>query len=282
MIVIKSSNDYPWPWSNLGTEAEEGFRRVYPSLHTHLRQFANGLIRRADKGRYWWELRSCAYWDEFDREKIIYQDITWRAKYFLDTLRSLTNNTVYFMGRWDYWSLAVLNSPVSWWYSWRKTQHAKDDAIRLFTAFLETFPIPRPTNDQIFESEKLVRSLISEAREQHSTNAKVNDWLRVQHGIEEPNAKLRASVSLDSDSFVSEVQKSKGIRSRLTAATLRSLRDEYTRTIEPARSLQAEALHLEHRLHDLVNEAYGLTPDEVRLMWDTAPPRMPITRPEHL
>ena len=36
---------------------------------------------------------------------------------------------------------------------------------------------------------------------------------------------------------------------------------------------------LERRLHDLVNEAYGLTPDEVRLMWDTAPPRMPIARP---
>jgi hypothetical protein len=29
---------------------------------------------------------------------------------------------------------------------------------------------------------------------------------------------------------------------------------------------------LEHRLSDLVNAAYGLTPEEVRLMWDTAPP----------
>ena len=29
-------------------------------------------------------------------------------------------------------------------------------------------------------------------------------------------------------------------------------------------------------LSDLVNEAYGLTPDEVRLMWATAPPRMPL------
>ena len=36
-------------------------------------------------------------------------------------------------------------------------------------------------------------------------------------------------------------------------------------------------LTLERRLSDLVNEAYGLTPDEVDLMWKTAPPRMPIT-----
>ena len=33
---------------------------------------------------------------------------------------------------------------------------------------------------------------------------------------------------------------------------------------------------LERQLSDLVNEAYGLTPDEVNLLWDTAAPRMPI------
>ena len=34
---------------------------------------------------------------------------------------------------------------------------------------------------------------------------------------------------------------------------------------------------INRRLSDLVNEAYGLTPDDVRLMWATAPPRMPLT-----
>ena len=89
-------------------------------------------------------------------------------------------------------------------------------------------------------------------------------------------------ISLDSDTLVTEVQKARRKRNPLTAAGLRSLREEYTRTIEPARLLAAEALQLEYRLHDLVNEAYGLTTEEVRLMWDTAPPRMPITRPQHL
>jgi len=34
---------------------------------------------------------------------------------------------------------------------------------------------------------------------------------------------------------------------------------------------------LKHRASDLVNQAYGLTPDEVALMWQIAPPRMPFT-----
>jgi hypothetical protein len=41
--------------------------------------------------------------------------------------------------------------------------------------------------------------------------------------------------------------------------------------------MRSEVLASERRLSDLVNEAYGLTTDEVELMWQTAPPRMPFT-----
>jgi hypothetical protein len=37
--------------------------------------------------------------------------------------------------------------------------------------------------------------------------------------------------------------------------------------------------HPEATLSDLVNQAYGLTPAEIELMWKTAPPRMPIPPP---
>ena len=65
----------------------------------------------------------------------------------------------------------------------------------------------------------------------------------------------------------------------LTAAGLQALRGECARSIEPARVRAAEALKLECELSDLVNQAYGLTPGEIALMWKTAPPRMPIPMP---
>jgi aryl-alcohol dehydrogenase-like predicted oxidoreductase len=61
--------------------------------------------------------------------------------------------------------------------------------------------------------------------------------------------------------------------------TPHALRDEYTRTIAPARALAAEALALERTLSELANQAYGLTPAEIALMWKTAPPRMTIPAP---
>ena len=45
------------------------------------------------------------------------------------------------------------------------------------------------------------------------------------------------------------------------------------------RTAAAESLRLETELSDLVNQSYGLTPDEIALMWRTAPPRMPIPPP---
>ena len=47
----------------------------------------------------------------------------------------------------------------------------------------------------------------------------------------------------------------------------------------PARARAAETLKLERTLSDLVNQAYALTPAEIALMWQTAPPRMPIPLP---
>ena len=112
--------------------------------------------------------------------------------------------------------------------------------------------------------------------QQQTVSRDIVDWLRVEHNLDKPGKKLESPLNLDSDSFVAEVKKRRGRKNPLTAAALRSLHDEYTRTIEPARALAPEAQRLEHEISDLVNQAYDLTPDEVDLMWKTAPPRMPI------
>jgi len=105
------------------------------------------------------------------------------------------------------------------------------------------------------------------------------DILNKEHAIEKPTNKLQNLTALDSDSFIAEVKHIRGKKHPLTAAGLQALREEYARTIAPARTRAAEALKLERDLSDLVNQAYGLTTEEIALMWATAPPRMPIPKP---
>jgi hypothetical protein len=121
-----------------------------------------------------------------------------------------------------------------------------------------------------------VTRLAEIANLQFGTQKTVLDWLRVEYAIEKPSNKLLAVTDLDSDTWVGEVKRIRGKKQPLTVAGVHALRDEYSRTIEPARALTAETLTLERTLSDLVNLAYALTPAEIALMWQTAPPRMPI------
>jgi len=278
MLALKSSGDFTWPWSDGEERAESLFQATYPSIHKHLKSFEAALRKRQDKGRFWWELRSCAYWDRFEAGKIMYQDIAWRPQFCLDTAGRLSNNTIYFLPTSDLWTIAVLNSPVSWWYAWRAAVHGKDEALRLFTWFLEEFPVAQPHPPQQDEAPSLVRRLVEISQQQQETRRTILDWLRVEYEIAKPSLKLQAPVDLDGDALIAEVKKIRGKKKPLSAAALKALRDEHAHSIEPARRLAREAQALEAQLSDLVNAAYGLTPEEVALLWQTAPPRMPIVR----
>ena len=118
------------------------FRKSYPAIYQHLLPFKEDLIRRQDQGRFYWELRSCDYMDKFDRPKIAYQDLAWLSEFAREDSGSIANNTVYFIPADDPAFLAVLNSPLLWWYMWRTAQHGKDEVLRLFTDFVVTLPIP--------------------------------------------------------------------------------------------------------------------------------------------
>jgi hypothetical protein len=113
---------------------------------------------------------------------------------------------------------------------------------------------------------------------QHETARTLLDWLTVEHAIEKPTQRLQGFVDLDSDGFLAEVKKIRGRKNPLSAAAVKSLRDEFAGTVEPAQALAREATDREHAVSDLVNAAYGLTPTDIDLLWATAPPRMPITR----
>jgi hypothetical protein len=280
MIVLKSSADESWPWSEAGENAEQLFATEYPAIHAHMSLFSSALKKRQDQGRHWWELRPCAYYAEFDQPKIFFQLIQFHPSYSLDQNGTYGNNKTGFIPSADLYLLAVLNSPLMWWHNWRHLPHMKDEALAPNPTVLESIPIAEPTQEIRNATETAVRRLIEITAAQQQTQSTILDWLRVEYGIEKPGNKLQSLTTLDSDTFVAEVKRIRGAKQPLTAAGLQALRLEYTTTIEPARTLAAEALQLECRINDLVNQAYGLTPEEIDLMWKTAPPRMPISRPQ--
>ncbi len=175
--------------------------------------------------------------------------------------------------------LAVINSPCIWWYSWRTAVHGKDEALRFIGSFVRQLPIPTPTDKARAEAEKLVAKLIDLKAGRTGGIRAVLDWLRAEFGIDKPTQKLAALVELSPEAMIEEVRKIRGRKSTLSVAQVKRLRDEHGSSVVPLQVNLRESDRLERRVSDLVNEAFGLTPDEIALMWQTAPPRMPIAAP---
>jgi hypothetical protein len=228
------------------------------------------------EGSYaWCEIQdSVDYWEGLLQPKIIYPDIMWSPSFVIDRNGLMIANTAYFLGTADPWVVSVLNAPVGWALAWRKAQHGKDEALRYFNTFLESYPVPpRPSN---FDIETHVADLSGRISKAADAAFSILDWLRHEFGLERPGQALAQPHLLDADGFVAALRKALPKSRRFSSADIARLKQEHATTLGPARAAADEALVLERRLSDLVNAAYGLTHEEVQLMWGTAPPRMPF------
>jgi hypothetical protein len=263
----------------------------YPAILRHLEQHREGLEPKPAEwsgtawpgrkaGNYaWYEIQdSVEYWELFDRPKIVYQEIQFHPAYCIDEAGLLANNKVFFVPVRDPYLLAVLNSPLLWWHNWRYLVHLKDEALTPTGYKMDQLPVAPPSDELRQQVEDRVARALAIEDLSLQNRQLLLDWLAVEHEVEKPTRRLLDPLALSSDGLVSEVRQVRGKKKPLSAAALRNLREEHARTVAPFSERLREAERLEVELSDLVCQAYGLTEEEIELMWQTAPPRMPLRR----
>lgn len=156
--VINTHNGYK---NQNGEKVEAINIKHYPSLKKHFDEFYPQLEKRADKGLTPYNLRNCAYLDEFEKEKIVWNPVS--GEYLFSYIKEhiFFNNSL-FMMTLDVFSLkyilAFMNSNCYKWLITLKTNliqtgsyayRAKDKIERL--------PIPKINS----KNEKLANELIN-------------------------------------------------------------------------------------------------------------------------
>lgn len=125
----------------------------YPQIKDHLDTFEPKLSKRGDKGVTPYNLRNCAYQEEFAKEKIVWADIAREPSFAYLEPNMYFNNTVYFIvGEKLKYLLTVLNSRVIDFYFQKIGTDLGQDGGRYFKQFVELFPIPEIENTQPFET----------------------------------------------------------------------------------------------------------------------------------
>jgi TaqI-like C-terminal specificity domain len=281
------------PWQDLwmifcrrGIEVER-----FPSILAHLSRYRNKLEPRPDDwngnpkdwpgrkpGNYaWYEIQdSTEYWEIFEKPKLLYQEIQYHARYAIHHGTMFANNKTFILPTSDAFLCAVLNSPLMWWHNWRYLIHLKDEALSPMGYRMERLPVAKPPESTCEAATAPVDQLIAIRRSIAEASSVLQHWYVSEFDIPRPHAELLQPFGLALNDFIDRIRKARGSKKPLSAAGVQALRDEYARTVRPVQVVLREADRLERRLSEMVNEAYGLTPGEVRLMWDTAPPRMPL------
>ncbi|EJE1490716.1 Eco57I restriction-modification methylase domain-containing protein, partial [Campylobacter coli] len=156
--VINTHNGYK---NQNGEKVEAINIKHYPSLKKHFDEFYPQLEKRADKGLTPYNLRNCAYIEEFEREKIVYSEIVRKPQFYLDTKLNFYAEATSFIltGENLKYLIAFLNNDfVAFIF---KTFYAGgnlgENGFRYKKAFLEKLPIPKINS----KNQKLADELIN-------------------------------------------------------------------------------------------------------------------------
>ena len=277
IIALPSSHNKEWPWAVLAdkpAKAEEMFKKEFPSIHAHMKPMEQALRKREDQGMFWWELRSCDYYDKFEQPKIVYQVIQWHSGFALNLEGHFLNDKAFCIPSSDCYLLAALNSSLIWWFLWRYLPHMKDEALNPATFLMEVFPVVSPSKTTRFSIEERVNRLIELAKSFAEKRALFLQWVTHETGIIKVPTALESPWQLHQEKFLVVLKKA-GLK-HPSPTTLQHLTRTFESESSTLRANRTDALRLERELDELIMKVYKITPDEIALLHQTAPPRSPL------
>ena len=148
--------------------------KKYPAIKKHLNSHWNKIKARQDQGDTPYNLRDCAYYQEFEKEKIIYNDINRRLSFSLSPGGQFINNTVYFIGsnKNINYMLAILNSNLINWYYKNISAQLGTGTVRMFSIYVNQIPIPPITKgnkNAVQQIEQLAQKILDKKQAKQNT-----------------------------------------------------------------------------------------------------------------
>ena len=143
----------------------------YPAVKAHLDQYWDRISTRADKGDTPYNLRNCAYLEDFNKPKVVYMEIQTDNPeegypfpcYSFDEKRCVVLNTAYIMSSETTdprYVLGILNSKLGKFLVKLYVTQLQERQFRMLSQYVMNFPIARPTKEIEIEMSKLVHNVL--------------------------------------------------------------------------------------------------------------------------
>jgi hypothetical protein len=243
----------------------------YPAIRNWLLPFKPELEKRATK-QEWFELQQAqlAYHSSFEHPKIVYQDITSKSPFSMDSDGYYLANTCYFIPSGEQALLSLLNSRLSWFIWIGITNIARGGYLRLRSEFVEQTPIPHLSQPNLHTLRALGETCTSAANRrcevQSGFRRRILDWASTEHPGK-LNRKLEKWWELDFSAFRAEVKRV--FRADIPVKERGDWEAYLAESADEVRRLTSVIADAEGEIDAIVYRLFDLTADEVRLLEDS-------------
>lgn len=176
------------------------FKANYPAIASHLLRFREMAEKRTDKGDFWWELRACDYYDEFEKPKIILPDISLRGNFTFDNEgQYIVVNTAYFIGSKEKFLLGLLCSETIQFVYKMLSPAYRGGYLRFIYQYLVQLPIITPSDLIKNKIESLVDQILAAkqanpAADTTALEAEIDQLVYQLYGLTEEEIKIVEGV----------------------------------------------------------------------------------------
>ncbi len=133
----------------------------YSTIYSYLCQFKDKAVKRYDKGKNWWNLRKFDYYNEFEKEMIVWIELTDKPNftivksfYIAQTLFFMTGNDLHCL-------LPILNSKLIYWYFNNISTSSGVGTNRWIKYKIEQIPIPTSPQFEKVNIENNAKDMLS-------------------------------------------------------------------------------------------------------------------------
>lgn len=132
----------------------------YPAIKKWLMNFQSALQKRWDKGNYWYELRACAYYDSFEKPKIIWGNLTVQASFTYDEEGYYINAPACILPTSKKYVLGILNSKLISYFLKSICAERQGGFIEQKPVYVSKVPIKEPSYEQKEKLLKIVNHIL--------------------------------------------------------------------------------------------------------------------------
>ena len=143
---------YAYEWAGLYLIAthngipEQGIPKVdvrnFPAIKRHLDKYSAVLTARTDQGDTPYNLRSCAYWEDFAKQKIVWGNLSLSASFSAAPEGMFVNAPCPMIVPFNGYLLAILNSRLGDWYIRQNGVTRNGGYFEYKPMFVERLPVP--------------------------------------------------------------------------------------------------------------------------------------------